>query len=78
MASRQVSWLTGHRIRSVFPAPEGSSDMIERILAAYSCGGSFGIAPKRRTEFPLSSGVCEQTRRTTTAYVLRIAAGVST
>jgi hypothetical protein len=41
--SRQVSWLTGRRPRPVFPRPKGLSDRNGQRLAAYSCGGSFGI-----------------------------------
>jgi hypothetical protein len=40
---RQVSWLTGHRLPSVFPELGGSSDDDGLRLAAYSCGGSAGI-----------------------------------
>jgi hypothetical protein len=41
--ARQVSWLAGHDIRPAFPVLCGTSGLIDRMLAAYSCGGSFGI-----------------------------------
>ena len=40
---RQVSWLAGRHIHLAFPRPFGSVALIERMLVAYSCGGSFGI-----------------------------------
>ena len=54
--SRQVSWLTGHHLCSVFPGHSRPSDIVEQKLIAYSCGGSFGIDTLVFTEFPLSSG----------------------
>src|ERR1700712_407517 len=52
--SRQVSWLTGHRQRPVFPRRSTSVTFNGLWLAAYSCGGSSGFG-FRRTGFPLSS-----------------------
>lgn len=43
--SRQVSWLAGRRCCPAFPKPHGFSDFVGQRLAAYSCGGSAGIAP---------------------------------
>ena len=42
---RQVSWLTGHSFRPIFPTPRGVSDIAGRRLAADSCGGSAGFTP---------------------------------
>jgi hypothetical protein len=41
---RQVSWLAGRYIHLAFPKRFGFSGFIERMLVAYSCGGSSGIA----------------------------------
>src|SRR3546814_19875765 len=45
---RQVSWLAGQCGRPVFPRHIGLSDMDGPPLAAYSCGGSAGIARASR------------------------------
>lgn len=50
--TRQVSRLAASVL--AFPKPAWPSDSIKRMLAAYSCGGSFGIADlyDPLTEFP--------------------------
>ena len=52
--SRQVSWLAGRGGCQAFPALVASGTK-RQPLAAYSCGGSPGLAAQgRRTGFPLS------------------------
>jgi hypothetical protein len=63
MLSRQVSWLAGRRLGPAFPKQWCFSGSVEPQLAAYSCGGSAGIA-RRRTGFPLS--LAPEDARTTT------------
>jgi len=51
--SRQVSWLAGRYFCRAFPATSAPVAWVRQQLAAYSCGGSAGIA-KSLTGFPLS------------------------
>ncbi len=55
LMSRQVSWLAGRHLCLAFPTQNASVTLLRQRLAAYSCGGSSGVAVKR-TGFPLSSG----------------------
>jgi hypothetical protein len=53
LVSRQVSWLAGRSSRPVFPR-QNLSDVIEQKLAAYSCGGSAGLAAIKDHSAPAS------------------------
>ena len=50
----QVSWLAGQGNRSVFPMRMASVTLVDRSLAAHSCGGSSGLGV-RPSGFPLGS-----------------------
>ncbi len=52
---RQVSWLAGRCCCPAFPVLNAPVALIDSELAAYSCGGSPGIAAWRLTGFPLGS-----------------------
>jgi len=52
MLPRQVSWLTGQCFISAFPGPIRPSGVTEMKLAAYSCGGSTGLAARTAHRFP--------------------------
>ena len=62
----QVSWLAGRRCCPAFPKPRAAcSGFVGQRLAAYSCGGSAGIAPAS-----LLASDQRMTRRTSTARII--------
>src|SRR5688572_1050939 len=52
LLSWQVSWLAGPRCCLAFPTPRGISDTSRQWLAAYSCGGSSGMAARAAHRIP--------------------------
>jgi hypothetical protein len=69
----QVSWLAGHRLSPVFPAPYGSSDLWWTSARRLQLRGQLRLwclshREIRRTGFPLSSGT-HRAQRTMTAAV---------